>query len=118
MSFSPLEGRYNDSVYVDLTEVLDPEENVWTVAVIDMMRVGEVADGLYMAAVFAPGRLIHRAVPCWTLEEARAHASQFFEEIVSGRFIPIPYEVKPLVPRIAPEDEDRDEDDGTDGAGA
>ena len=120
MSFSPLEGRYNETVYLDLTEALDPEGNVWTVAVIDMMRVGEVSDGLYMAAVFAPGRLIHRAAPVWTLEEARDHARRFFEEIVSGRFVPIPYEVKPLVPRIAPEDEDedRDGDDDTNGAGA
>ena len=104
MSFSPLEGRFNETVYVDLTEALDPEENSWTVAVIDMMRVGEVSDGLYMAAVFAPGRLIHRAAPVWTLEEARALAAHFFEEIVTGIFTPIPYEIKPLVPRVEDED--------------
>ena len=106
MSFSPLEGRYNDTVYVDLTEVLDPDDNPWTVAVIDMMRVGEVSDGLYMTAVFAPGRLIHRAALYWTLDEARAYARQLFDEIVAGAFIPIAYEVKPLVPRVEPEDDD------------
>lgn len=113
MSFSALEGRYNETVYVDLTEVLDPDDNLWTVAVIDMIRVGEVADGLYMTAVFAPGRLIHRAASYWTLEEARAYATEVFEEILGGTFIPIAYDVKPLVPKIEAEDEDDagDEDD-------
>ena len=109
MSFSPLEGRFNDTVYVDLTEALDPDENPWTVAVIDLMRVGEVADGLYMAAVFAPGRLIHRAAPVWTLEEARTLAAQFFTEIVTGTFTPIPYAIKPLVPKVEDEDEESPE---------
>ena len=108
MSFSSLEGRYTDSIYLDLTEALDPEDNPWTVAVIDMMRVGEVSEGLYMTAVFAPGRLIHRAALYWTLEEARAHARQLFDEIVAGTFIPIHYDVKPLVPRVLPEDEEND----------
>jgi hypothetical protein len=106
MSFRALEGRYVETVYVDLTEVLDPDDNPWTVAVIDMMRVGEVADGLYMTAVLAPGRLIHRAASYWTLEEARAYARQCFDEIVAGAFVPIPYEVKPLVPKVLPEDEE------------
>ena len=106
MSFSSLEGRYVDSVYVDLTEVLDPEDNPWTVAVIDMMRVGEVSEGLYMTAVFAPGRLIHRAALYWTLDEARAYARQLFDEIVAGAFVPIHYDVKPLVPKVLTEDED------------
>lgn len=106
MSFSPLEGRFNETVYVDLTEVLDPDDNHWTVAVIDMMRVGEVTEGLYLTAVFAPGRLIHRAALYWSLDEARVHARQLFTEIVSGAFIPIPYEAQPLVPKIAPEDEE------------
>lgn len=110
--FSALEGRFNETVYLDLTEVLDPDDNPWTVAVIDLMRVGEVADGLYMTAVFAPGRLIHRAAPYWTLEEARAYARQCFDEIVSGAFIPIPYEIKPLAPLTEPEDEDAEDDDG------
>ena len=105
MSFSSLEGRYTDSVYVDLTEVLDPDDNPWTVAIIDMMRVGEVSDGLYMAAVIAPGRLIHRAAPVWTIEAARALAARFFDEIVGGTCVPIPYEIKPLVPRVDPDDE-------------
>jgi hypothetical protein len=91
---------------VDLTEVLDPEDNPWTVAVIDLMRVGEVSDGLYMAAVIAPGRLIHRAAPVWSLEEARALADQFFREIIAGTFVPIPYEIKPLVPKVAPDEEE------------
>ncbi len=98
MAFSALEGRFNETVYLELTEALDPDDNPWTVAVIDMMRVGEVSDGLFMAAVIAPGRLIHRAAPVWTLEEARALAAQFFAEIVGGTFVPIPYEIKPLVP--------------------
>lgn len=105
--FSALEGRYNETVFVDLTEALDPDENLWTVAVIDMMRVGEVSDGLYMTAVFAPGRLIHRAAPFWTLEEARDYARQVFDEIVSGAFIPIAYDIKPLVPNADPADDDR-----------
>ena len=115
MSFSSLEGRYTDSVYVDLTEVLDPEDNPWTVAVIDMMRVGEVSDGLYMTAVFAPGRLIHRAAPYWTLEEARAHAAHLFAEIVSGAFVPIAYDIKPLVPRLEPDDDEERGDEDDDG---
>ena len=98
MSFSALEGRYNETVYIDLIEALDPDENLWTVAIIDLLRVGEVADGLYMAAVFAPGRLIHRAAPVWSLPEARALADQFFAEIISGEFVPIAYAIKPLVP--------------------
>ncbi len=106
MSFSSLEGRYTDSVYVDLTEVLDPDDNPWTVAVIDMMRVGEVSEGLYMTAVFAPGRLIHRAALYWTLDEAREHARRLFDEIVAGVFVPIHYDVKPLVPKVLTEDED------------
>jgi hypothetical protein len=106
MSFSSLEGRYVDSVYVDLTEVLDPDDNPWTVAVIDMMRVGEVSEGLYMTAVFAPGRLIHRAALYWTLDEAREHARRLFDEIVAGAFVPIHYDVKPLVPKVLSEDED------------
>lgn len=105
-AFSPLEGRYNDTVYLDLTEVLDPDDNIWAVAVIDMMRVGEVSDGLYMTAVFAPGRLIHRAASFWTLDEARAYAAQLFDEIAGGTFIPINYEVKALVPKLPPDDED------------
>lgn len=105
MGFSSLEGRYTDTVYIDLTEALDPEDNPWTVAVIDMMRVGEVADGLYMTAVLAPGRLIHRAASFWTLGEAREYAARLFDEIVAGDFVPIAYEVKPLVPRVEPEDE-------------
>ena len=109
MSFSALEGRYNETVYVDLTEVLDPDDNLWTVAVIDMMRVGEVADGLYMTAVFAPGRLIHRAASYWTLEEARAYAKEVFEEILAGTFIPIAYDIKPLVPKVEAEDDDEDD---------
>lgn len=106
MSFSALEGRYNDTVYIDLIEALDPDDNPWTVAIVDLMRVGEVADGLYMAAVFAPGRLIHRAAPVWSIEEARALADQFFAEIVAGTFVPIPYEIKPLEPIVEPEDEE------------
>ena len=106
MSFSSLEGRYTDSVYVDLTEVLDPDDNPWTVAVIDMMRVGEVSEGLYMTAVFAPGRLIHRAALYWTLDEAREYARRLFDEIVAGTFVPIHYDVKPLVPKVLTEDED------------
>ena len=106
MSFSALEGRYNDTVYIDLIEALDPDENPWTVAIVDLMRVGEVADGLYMAAVFAPGRLIHRAAPVWSLEEARALADRFFAEIIAGTFVPIPYEIKPLEPLT---DDDGDE---------
>ena len=114
MSFSAFEGRFNDTVYIDLTEVLDPEDNPWTVAVIDMMRVGEVSDGLYMTAVFAPGRLIHRAAPYWTLEEARAHAARLFAEIVSGAFVPIAYDIKPLVPRLEPEDDEEGGDGDAD----
>lgn len=110
MAFSALEGRYNETVYLELTEALDPDDNVWTVAIIDMMRVGEVADGLYMAAVIAPGRLIHRAAPVWTIEEARELAARFFREIVGGTFLPIAYEIKPLVPKMA-EDEDGNEED-------
>ena len=106
MSFSALEGRFNDTVYLDLTEALDPDDNPWTVAVIDLMRVGEVSDGLYMAAVFAPGRLIHRAAPVWTLEEARALAADFFTEIVGGTFTPIPYEIKALVPKVEEDEEE------------
>lgn len=106
--FSALEGRYNETVYIDLTEALDPDDNLWTVAVIDMMRVGEVSDGLYMTAVFAPGRLIHRAAPYWSLEEARAYAEQVFQEIVTGRFVPIAYDVKPLTPIMDAADEDED----------
>ncbi len=111
MSFSAIEGRFNDTVYIDLTEVLDPEDNPWTIAVIDMMRVGEVSDGLYMTAVFAPGRLIQRAAPCWTLEEARVHAARWFAEIVSGAFIPIASDSKPLVARL---DDEAREDEGDD----
>ncbi len=111
MAFSALEGRYNETVYLELTEALDPDENVWTVAIIDMMRVGEVADGLYLAAVIAPGRLIHRAAPVWTIEEARELAAGFFREIVAGTFLPIPYEIKPLVPKLA-DDEGGEEEDG------
>ncbi len=111
MSFSALEGRYNDTVYLELIEALDPDDNPWTVAIVDMMRVGEVSDGLFMAAVFAPGRLIHRAAPVWTLAEAQALAAQFFAEIVGGTFIPIPYAIKPLIP-LAEEDEGEDEEDG------
>lgn len=114
MAFSALEGRYNETVYLELTEALDPDDNVWTVALIDMMRVGEVSDGLFMAAVIAPGRLIHRAAPVWTIEEARAIAAQFFEQIVTGTFIPIPYEIKPLVPKVEPDEED--EEEGSEGA--
>lgn len=114
--FSALEGRYNDTVYLDLAEVLDLEDNVWTVAVIDMMRVGEVADGLFMTAVFAPGRLIHRAAPFWTLDEARAYAADLFAQIVGGTFVPINYEIKPLVPHVAPEDEDAEGDASGDDA--
>ena len=110
MSFSALEGRYNDTVYIDLIEALDPDENPWTVAIVDLMRVGEVADGLYMAAVFAPGRLIHRAAPVWSLEEAQALADHFFAEIIAGTFVPIPYEIKPLEP-LADDDGDDDDDD-------
>lgn len=119
MSFSALEGRYNDSVYVDLTEALDPDDNPWTVAVIDLMRVGEVSDGLYMAAVIAPGRLIHRAAPVWSLEEARALAEDFFRQIIAGTFIPIPYEIKPLVPIVEADDEPEaaDEEEATSGQG-
>jgi hypothetical protein len=106
MSFSALEGRYNDTVYIDLIEALDPDDNPWTVAIVDLMRVGEVADGLYMAAVFSPGRLIHRAAPVWSLEEARTLADQFFAEIIAGTFVPIPYAIKPLEPIIKPEDEE------------
>jgi hypothetical protein len=106
MAFSALEGRFNDTVYLELTEVLDPDDNPWTVAIIDMMRVGEVADGLFMAAVIAPGRLIHRAAPVWTIEEARALAAQFFDEIVGGTFVPIPYEIKPLVPIVEPQEDE------------
>jgi ABC-type sulfate transport system permease component len=106
MSFSALEGRYNDTVYIDLIEALDPDENPWTVAIVDLMRVGEVADGLYMAAVFAPGRLIHRAAPVWSLEEARALADRFFAEIIAGTFVPIPYAIKPLEPIIESDDEE------------
>lgn len=109
--FSALEGRFNETVYVDLVEALDPDDNPWTVAVIDMMRVGEVSNGLYMTAVFAPGRLIHRAAPYWTLEEARAYAEQVFEEIVTGRFVPIAYDVKPLAPLVE-EDESEEVDEG------
>jgi hypothetical protein len=107
MSFSALEGRFNDTVYVDLIEALDPDDNPWTVAIVDMMRVGEVSDGLYMAAVFAPGRLIHRAAPVWSLDEARALADGFFREIVAGTFVPIPYEIKALEPLV---EEDGDEE--------
>lgn len=114
MAFSALEGRFNETVYLELTEALDPDDNVWTVALIDMMRVGEVSDGLFMAAVIAPGRLIHRAAPVWTIEEARAIAAQFFEQIVTGTFIPIPYEIKPLVPKVEPDEED--EEEGSEGA--
>ncbi|MFN8515032.1 MAG: hypothetical protein U0841_21095 [Chloroflexia bacterium] len=114
MAFSALEGRFNETVYLELTEALDPDDNVWTVAIIDMMRVGEVSDGLFMAAVIAPGRLIHRAAPVWTIEEARAIAAQFFEQIVTGTFIPIPYEIKPLVPKVEPDEED--EEEGSEGA--
>lgn len=110
MSFSALEGRYNDTVYLELIEALDPDDNPWTVAIVDMMRVGEVSDGLFMAAVFAPGRLIHRAAPVWTIQEAQALAAQFFEEIVGGTFTPIPYAIKPLIPLIE-EDEGADEDE-------
>jgi hypothetical protein len=106
MAFSALEGRFNDTVYLELTEALDPDDNVWTVAIIDMMRVGEVSDGLFMAAVLAPGRLIHRAAPVWTIEEARTLAGQFFEEIVAGTFVPIPYEIKPLVPKVEADDDE------------
>ena len=109
MSFSALEGRYNDTVYIDLIEALDPDENQWTVAIIDLLRVGEVADGLYMAAVFAPGRLIHRAAPVWSLDEARVLADQFFAEIVAGEFVPIAYAIKPLVP--LPEDAQADDEE-------
>lgn len=98
MSFSALEGRFNDTVYVELTEVIDPDENLWTVAVIDMMRVGDVSDGLYMTAVLAPGRLIHRAALYWSLDEARAHAARLFVDIVAGTFVPIWYDIKPLEP--------------------
>lgn len=105
MSFSALEGRYNDTVYIDLIEALDPEDNPWTVAIVDLMRVGEVADGLYMAAVFAPGRLIHRAAPVWSIEEARALADRFFAEIIAGTFVPIPYEIKPLEPLLDSDEE-------------
>jgi hypothetical protein len=108
MAFSALEGRFNDTVYLELTEALDPDDNPWTVAIIDMMRVGEVSDGLFMAAVFAPGRLIHRAAPVWTIEEARQIAAGFFEEIITGAFIPIPYEINPLIPKVEA-DEDDDE---------
>jgi hypothetical protein len=111
MAFSALEGRFNDTVYLELTEALDPEDNVWTVAIVDMMRVGEVADGLFMAAVFAPGRLIHRAAPVWTIEEARVLAAQFFQEIITGTFVPIPYEIKPLVPKVEEEDEGEEEEE-------
>lgn len=104
MGFRSLEGRFNETVYVDLTEALDPDDNPWTVAVIDMMRVGEVADGLYLTAVLAPGRLIHRAAPFWTLDEARAYAARLFAEIVSGAFVPIAYDVKPLVPAVDDDD--------------
>ena len=114
MAFSALEGRFNETVYLELTEALDPDDNVWTVALIDMMRVGEVSDGLFMAAVIAPGRLIHRAAPVWTIEEARAIAAQFFEQIVTGTFIPIPYEIKPLVPKVEPDEEE--EEEGNEGA--
>ncbi|MFN8540944.1 MAG: hypothetical protein U0232_26125 [Thermomicrobiales bacterium] len=114
MAFSALEGRFNETVYLELTEALDPDDNVWTVALIDMMRVGEVSDGLFMAAVIAPGRLIHRAAPVWTIEEAREIAAQFFEQIVTGTFIPIPYEIKPLVPKVEPDEED--EEEGSEGA--
>ena len=109
MSFSALEGRYNDTVYIDLIEALDPDDNPWTVAIVDLMRVGEVADGLYMAAVFAPGRLIHRAAPVWSIEEARALADRFFAEIIAGTFVPIPYEIKPLEPLTESDDDDDDE---------
>lgn len=112
MSFSALEGRYNDTVYIDLIEALDPEDNPWTVAIIDLLRVGEVADGLYMAAVFAPGRLIHRAAPVWSLQEARALADQFFTEIVTGKFVPIAYAIKPLVPLAEDAWGDDDDEDG------
>jgi hypothetical protein len=108
MAFSALEGRFNDTVYLELTEALDPDENAWTVAIIDMMRVGEVSDGLFMAAVIAPGRLIHRAAPVWTIEEARELAAQFFEEIITGAFMPIPYEIKPLIPKVEPDEEDEE----------
>jgi len=114
MAFSALEGRFNETVYLELTEALDPDDNVWTVAIIDMMRVGEVSDGLFMAAVIAPGRLIHRAAPVWTIEEAREIAAQFFAQIVTGTFIPIPYEIKPLVPKVEPDEED--EEEGSEGA--
>jgi hypothetical protein len=108
MAFSALEGRFNDTVYLELTEALDPNENAWTVAIIDMMRVGEVSDGLFMAAVIAPGRLIHRAAPVWTIEEARDLAARFFEEIITGAFIPIPYEIKPLIPKVEPDEDDEE----------
>lgn len=108
MSFSALKGRYNDTVYVDLTEVIDPDENLWTVAVIDMMRVGDVSEGLYMTAVLAPGRLIHRAALYWSLDEARAHAARLFNEIVAGTFVPIWYDIKPLEP-LGPADDALDE---------
>lgn len=111
MAFSALEGRFNETVYLELIEALDPDDNPWTVAIVDMMRVGEVSDGLFMAAVFAPGRLIHRAAPVWTIEEARALAARFFAEIIGGTFVPIPYAIKPLVPRDAPGD---DPDDAAD----
>jgi len=114
MAFSALEGRFNETVYLELTEALDPDDNVWTVAIIDMMRVGAVSDGLFMAAVIAPGRLIHRAAPVWTIEEAREIAAQFFAQIVTGTFIPIPYEIKPLVPKVEPDEED--EEEGSEGA--
>lgn len=104
MSFSALEGRYNETVYVDLTEVIDPDENLWTVAVIDMMRVGDVSDGLYMTAVLAPGRLIHRAALYWSLDEARSHSARLFDEILSGNFLPIWYDIRPLEP-LAPSDD-------------
>lgn len=105
MAFSALEGRFNDTVFLDLIECLDPDKNPWTVAIIDMMRVGEVSDGLFMAAVFAPGRLIHRAAPVWSLEEARTLADQFFVEITTGQFIPINYAIKPLELLVASEEE-------------
>ncbi len=111
MSFSASEGRSNDTVSIDQTAVLDPADTPWTVAVIDGMRAGEVSDGLYTTAVFAPGRLIHRAAPCWTLEEARANAARLFEEIVSGVFVPIASDSKPLVARL---DDEAREDEGDD----
>ncbi len=111
MSFSAFEGRSNDTVPIDLSAVLDPADNPWTVAVIDLRRAGEVSAGLDTTAVVAPGRRTQRAAPCWTLEKARAPAARLFAEIVSGTFAPIASGSKPLVPHLGDEARENEGDD-------